>query len=69
MRIIKSLGASLVTFYFLGVFWSQLTFNPYKWAMFCYPISKAIWIMALGFFFLIVLVATFYMEVFNEEVD
>lgn len=69
MRIIKSLGASLVTFYFIGVFFSQLTFNPYKWLIFTLPMQKAIFFELLAFLLIVILFATFYLEVFNEEVD
>ena len=70
MRIIKSLVASLVTFYFIGVFFSQLTFNPYKWFLFNHKYNiDVLSAMVVSFLFIIVLIMVFYKEVFNEKVD
>ena len=70
MRIIKSLGASLVTFYFIGVFFSQLTFNPYSWFLFNHKYNiDVLSAMVVSFLFIIVLIMVFYKEVFNEKVD
>ena len=70
MRIIKSLGASLVTFYFIGVFFSQLTFNPYSWFIFSHKYNVDVLLAMIGsLLVIVVLILIFYKEVFNEKVD
>ena len=60
----------MVTFYFIGVFFSQLTFNPYNWFLFSHKYnSDVLAAMIVSFLFIIVLIMVFYLEVFNEEVD
>ena len=60
----------MVTFYFIGVFFSQLTFNPYKWFLFNHKYNiDVLSAMVVSFLFIIVLIMVFYKEVFNEKVD
>ena len=60
----------MVTFYFIGVFFSQLTFNPYSWFLFNHKYNiDVLSAMVVSFLFIIVLIMVFYKEVFNEKVD
>ena len=57
-------------FYFIGVFFSQLTFNPYSWFIFSHKYNEYVLLAMIGsLLFIVVLILIFYKEVFNEKVD